>query len=53
MGGTTTANVGAYPVPLGQPLRRQFPTMAPPKRRKKRRRLSELSAEMREVLDLL
>lgn len=24
-GGTSSANVGAYPVPLGQPLRRQFP----------------------------
>jgi len=23
---TTSAGVGAYPVPLGQPLRRQFPT---------------------------
>lgn len=28
-GGTTSANVGAYTVPLGQPLRRKFPTSSP------------------------
>lgn len=27
-GGTTTANVGAYQVPLGRPLRREFPVSA-------------------------
>lgn len=27
-GGTTSANVGSYPVPLGRPLRRTFPTKA-------------------------
>ena len=25
---TTTANVGAYPVPLGQPMRNPFPSVA-------------------------
>lgn len=27
-GGTTSANVGAYTVPLGRPLRRKFPVSA-------------------------
>lgn len=27
-GGTTSANVGRYEVPLGRPLRRAFPTVA-------------------------
>lgn len=26
-GATTTANVGAYPVPLGEPLKRVFPSV--------------------------
>lgn len=35
---TTTANVGAFSVPLGrgQPLRRTFPSNVAPKRKKKR-----------------
>ncbi len=28
---TTSGNVGAYPVPLGEPLRRVFPASAPKK----------------------
>lgn len=27
-GGTTSGNVGAYPVPLGRPMRRKFPVSA-------------------------
>lgn len=39
-GGTTSGNVGAYPVPLGRPLRRKLPVSAP-----KYKTLGDLKAE--------
>jgi hypothetical protein len=52
---TTTGNVGAYPVPIGQgvPLKQVFPSTAGPKRKRKRKRkpvgLSAFGAPMEDA----
>lgn len=44
---TTSANVGGFAVPLGQPMKAVFPTTAP---RRKRRRVRAMVAELRQNL---
>jgi hypothetical protein len=49
---TTTANVGAVEVPMGQPLRQVFPSPAGPRRKRRRLRIPTVGTSEIEVFEV-